>query len=128
MGTETNPSSFLRKPTGLRRIWIFLRVINVRLRFIFLMILVGLVVGYWETITNYYDRWRRPATAPELVQAQEFEFYCPMHPSVMRAEPGNCPICGMPLVKRAKTEQGALPEGVLARVNLTPTKVQLGRI
>lgn len=27
-------------------------------------------------------------------------YTCPMHPEVNRAEPGKCPICGMPLVRR----------------------------
>lgn len=30
---------------------------------------------------------------------------CPMHPEVVRSGPGQCPICGMNLVKRAKTPQ-----------------------
>ena len=116
------------KPSFLRRIWWFIEILNVRLRFIFLMVLVGFVVGYWEDISNHIDRWRRPETAPNLVAAQETEFYCPMHPNIIRSEPGNCPICGMPLVKRAKSAQGELPEGVLAREQLTPLKMQMGRI
>ena len=27
-------------------------------------------------------------------------YTCPMHPQIIRHEPGNCPICGMPLVKK----------------------------
>jgi hypothetical protein len=27
-------------------------------------------------------------------------YTCPMHPEIKRAEPGNCPICGMILVKK----------------------------
>jgi Cu(I)/Ag(I) efflux system membrane fusion protein len=110
------------------RIWTFIRIMNVRLRFIFLMVLVGLVAGKWNTILNYYDRWRRPAHAADLVQAQDVEFYCPMHPSVVRSEPGSCPICGMPLSKRAKGEKQELPAGVLAQVQLSPLKVEMGRI
>jgi hypothetical protein len=30
---------------------------------------------------------------------------CPMHPDVLRDGPGKCPICGMNLVKRAKSPQ-----------------------
>jgi Cu(I)/Ag(I) efflux system membrane fusion protein len=33
--------------------------------------------------------------------AETEEIYtCPMHPQIIRHEPGNCPICGMPLVKK----------------------------
>jgi membrane fusion protein, copper/silver efflux system len=27
-------------------------------------------------------------------------FTCPMHPQIVRREPGSCPICGMALVKK----------------------------
>jgi multidrug efflux pump subunit AcrA (membrane-fusion protein) len=111
-----------------RRLWWLFEVLNVRLRFVFLMVLVGFVVGYWENITNYYDRWRRPATTPDLVVAEEVEFYCPMHPNIIRATEGSCPICGMPLSKRPKSGHAELPEGTLAQVQLTPQKVQMGRI
>ena len=46
-----------------------------------------------------------------------------MHPSVVQDEPGNCPICGMPLSKRKKGQTEALPEGVTARVQLAPFRV-----
>jgi Cu(I)/Ag(I) efflux system membrane fusion protein len=33
--------------------------------------------------------------------ADTVEIYtCPMHPQIIRHEPGNCPLCGMPLVKK----------------------------
>lgn len=108
--------------------WTAVRVLNVRLRFIFLMVLVGLITGYWDHIMNHVDRWRRPAQAAIVGHAHETEFYCPMHPNIIRSEPSNCPICGMPLAQRAKTDAKALPPGVLAQVQLTPLKVQLGRI
>ncbi|QDV89868.1 Cation efflux system protein CusB precursor [Phycisphaerae bacterium RAS2] len=101
---------------------------NVRLRFIFLMVLVGVISSNWEKLQNYYDRWRRPAMASETVQAQEIEYYCPMHPNIIRAQAGSCPICGMPLAKRAKTGRKVLVEGVLAQVQMSPQKVQMGRI
>jgi len=112
----------------LGRLWTFVRIMNVRLRFIFLMLLVGLFVGYWETIVNYYDRWTRPEAVVAAVQAEEIEYYCAMHPNIVRTEPGQCPICGMPLSKRSKTAAAQLPEGVLARRQLSPYKVALGGI
>lgn len=31
------------------------------------------------------------------------EYVCPMHPAIVRDEPGNCPICGMDLIAREAT-------------------------
>jgi Cu(I)/Ag(I) efflux system membrane fusion protein len=108
--------------------WTFLRILNVRLRFVFLMVLVGLVAGYWENIVNHVDRWRRPVRVVQAAAQADVEYFCPMHPNIVRSEPGSCPICGMPLAERPRTEVKALPPGVLAQVQLTPLKVQLGRI
>ena len=117
-----------QSPPAAARFWTFLRILNVRLRFILLMVVVGLVAGNWDDIMNRYDRMRRPARASSLVQDRRVEYYCPMHPNVVRAEAANCPICGMPLSERARTGEKTLPEGVLATVQLTPLKVRMGRI
>ncbi|MEI8195887.1 MAG: efflux RND transporter periplasmic adaptor subunit, partial [Phycisphaerae bacterium] len=115
-----------------RRVWTVIDIIGVRLRFILLMVIVGVIAAKWDTIMNYYDRWTRPAQVAEAAHADEFEFYCPMHPHVHSPIPGKCPICGMPLSKRAKAAHegtGASAEaGVLAQVQLTPQKMQMGRI
>jgi Cu(I)/Ag(I) efflux system membrane fusion protein len=55
-------------------------------------------------------------------------YYCPMHPSVVRDHPGECPICGMTLVP--KSEGPATPGGPvsvpgLAPVELTQERIQL---
>lgn len=120
---------FAAKPSVKRKILTVIDVVSVRLRFILLMVIVGVVAAKWDTIMNYYDRWTRPMQAADMVHVQEVEYYCGMHPNIIRDEPGKCPICGMPLIKRAKTgNRGALPEGVLAQVQLTPQKVEMGRI
>lgn len=40
-----------------------------------------------------------PAFEPAATQARR-EYVCPMHPEIVRDEPGACPICGMALVAR----------------------------
>jgi len=32
---------------------------------------------------------------PMKGEAEEYEYFCPMHPQVIQDVPGNCPICGM---------------------------------
>src|ERR1700730_16948398 len=87
------------------------KVVELRLRFIALMAITGLVFAYWDTLWNRYDKWTRPP-AHQLPSVSNTEFYCPMHPQVVRDEPGSCPICGMPLTTRKKGEKEKLPEGV----------------
>ncbi len=45
----------------------------------------------------------------EHTQAQKEIYTCPMHPQIIRDKPGNCPICGMKLVKK-ETENKAINE------------------
>ena len=35
----------------------------------------------------------------------ELDWTCPMHPEVLRAEPGDCPKCGMALERRTATAE-----------------------
>jgi membrane fusion protein, copper/silver efflux system len=99
------------------------KVVELRLRFIALMAITGLVFAYWDTLWNRYEKWMRPA-ALEHATVAGIEYYCPMHPQVVRDEPGNCPICGMSLAKRKKGDKAILAEGVLSRVQLAAFQVK----
>jgi multidrug efflux pump subunit AcrA (membrane-fusion protein) len=47
-------------------------------------------------------------------------YYCPMHPGIQQDRPGECPICGMTLVLRESSGQGAAakaPVGAAAEVS-----------
>ncbi len=109
-------------------------VILKRVRFIAVLCAVGLFIGYWDTVMNYWDKWTQPGAvhSHELEPGQEF--YCPMDPQVVRStyEPNGdvpkCPICGMPLSVRKKGEAAKLPEGVTGRVQLSPERIQLAGI
>ena len=49
-------------------------------------------------------------TAP-LPGGETTEFTCPMHPEIVRSEPGSCPICGMDLEPVTVTaDEGPSPE------------------
>jgi len=65
-------------------------------------------------------------------QAQTEIYYCPMHPDYTSDKPGNCPICGMHLVKRENTSSAERkikfyrsPMNPSA-TSLTPTKDEMG--
>lgn len=109
-------------PTRWQKFRMVVKVVELRLRFIALMAVTGLTFAYWDTLWNYYEKWTRPP-GERQVAASDIEYFCPMHPTVIQAEPGSCPICGMPLSKRKKGEKATLPEGVLARVSLGPYRV-----
>ena len=122
-----------RRPGLTKAVWFAFKAIEIRLRFIAILVGIGLVIGYWDTIKNHWDKWTRPASG-SVALSTDSEFYCPMHPSVVRdkLDPGGaipkCPICGMPLSKRKKGELPQLPEGVISRVQLSPYRVQLAGI
>ncbi len=100
------------------------RVIFVRLRFIYVFIAVGLVYGNRERIFGFVDRLTRPSKAQDMVTG-EFEWYCPMHPTVVRQDDKEkCPICGMPLSRRKKGEKIQLPPGILSRLQLSPHRIR----
>jgi Cu(I)/Ag(I) efflux system membrane fusion protein len=122
----------LRAPLGLSlggKIWWwfhFLILLKLaRLRFIGLLVAIGLVIVKWDTLIAYYDRWTRPAAETSHVDSQT-EYFCPMHPTVIRDNPKEkCPICFMPLSKRKKGEAvtESLPAGIANRVQLSPYRV-----
>src|SRR5262249_24747801 len=126
-----------RAPPGLsswRKVWWwfdFLILVKIaRLRFIALLVAIGFVIVQWDTLVSYYERWTRPA-GQETAASADVEYYCPMHPSVVRNNlKDKCPICFMPLSKRKKGEVTTepLPAGVVARVQLSPYRIVLGGI
>src|SRR5437016_3753915 len=102
-----NPVSSGRTSAG-GMFWFVVKAVEIRLRFIAILVGIGLVIGYWDTIRNYWDKWTRPTAASVATGLVGEEYYCPMHPNVTRdrLDPDGsipkCPICGMPLSKRVK--------------------------
>jgi Cu(I)/Ag(I) efflux system membrane fusion protein len=116
--------------TGWKRIRFLFKVIEIRLRFILILVVTFVLIGKWDTIKNYWDKWTRPS-AKAVQASSDTEYFCPMHPSVVRdsLEPDGtvpkCPICGMPLSRRKKGEKAVLPAGVLTRVQLSPERIAM---
>jgi membrane fusion protein, copper/silver efflux system len=117
-----------------QKIKMVLKVIEVRLRFIAVLLLTFLVIVYWDTIANHWEKWTRPATAASSDMLAGEEYYCPMDPGVIRDRPDpggktpHCPICGMPLSLRKIGVKEPLPPGVTGRVQLSPERVQLAGV
>ncbi|MCC6421850.1 MAG: efflux RND transporter periplasmic adaptor subunit [Phycisphaerales bacterium] len=116
----------MNKKIFLHDVWVVSKVAMARLRFVMVFVIAALLVGYWENIQNYWDKWTRPAAVEQRVS--DIEYTCSMHPDVVREGPGICPICGMPLIERKKGSKEALPEDVLARVQLTPRRIAMAGI
>ena len=117
-----------------RKIKLVVKVIEVRLRFIAILVATALLMGTGtrsRTTGRNGPGRRKP---PSQAVASDQEFYCPMHPQVVRnslepnGEVPKCPICGMPLSLRKKGEAAPLPQGVTGRVQLSPDRIQLAGI
>lgn len=128
--TEHGPESVSRRRRWASQAWQVAKTLQARLRFFFVLAVVGGTLALWDTGKAYLDHWFRPDTAQARAGAG-LEFWCPMHPTIVREEPDKCPICGMPLSKRRQGEGGSsgpLPPGIVSRVQLTPYRVALAGI
>jgi Cu(I)/Ag(I) efflux system membrane fusion protein len=107
-----------------------LRVAGVRLRFPLILIAAFLVIGRWDVLRNYWDAATRAATGARANPAisSDTEYFCPMDPGILSSWPAKCAICNMGLVRRKKGDAAPLPDGVIARMQLSPYRVQLAGI
>lgn len=112
---------------GLR--W-WVSVAEVRLRFFVLVMIVLGIVTQWQRLRGAWDdwwyAWRGPAASGGV--SGDLEYFCPMDPGVISVWPAICPICNMDLVQRKLHDAHLLPEGVLARMQISPYRVQLAGI
>jgi RND family efflux transporter MFP subunit len=103
-----------------------------RLRFIGLLLAIGALILWWDTLVAHYEKWTRPFFGEEHAASSDYEYFCPMHPQVVTENPREkCPICFMNLTRRKKGEAQAteaLPAGVVTRLQLSPYKVVTANI
>lgn len=112
-------------------VWAALKLLEVRLRIPIVLIVSAVVVGRWDWIRNHWDRLthvpveKGSANSPV---SSDTEYFCPMDPGVVANWPGKCGVCNMDLVRRKKGDAVALPDGVVARMQISPYRVQLAGI
>lgn len=116
------------RPAGQRPLLTALKIILVRFRFFIVLLLVLLLVGYWKVVRTYWDKLTHSPGIVEGAISPDTEYWCPMCPGVLSDWPGKCPVCNMALVRRQKSEAVPLPNGVVARMQLSPERVQLAGI
>jgi len=100
----------------------------VRLRFPLLVLGIAALIANWPWVRNHWDRWTKPGSGLEAARSLDTEYWCPMCPGVLSDWPAKCPVCHMDLVRRAKGEAVPLSDGVVARMQFTPYRVQLAGI
>ena len=65
----------------------------------------------WRRESHGVDEMREPnLSKPASAVQPGIEYTCPMHPEIVRSEPGACPICGMALEPRDVTAEEVNPE------------------
>ena len=98
-----------------------LRLAEVRLRIPLVLIVSAAIVGRWDWVRNHWDRLThvaRQQTSAASPVSSDTEYFCPMDPGVVSNWPGKCGICNMDLVRRKRGEAVALPDGVVARMQI----------
>lgn len=130
-GTQADSPAVARRARGLLwpRLAKALAIAEVRLRLLAVLLIGFLVIGQWETLRNYWETLTASGNgaAPGVISS-DTEYFCPMCPGVVSDWPSKCSVCNMGLVRRKKGEAIQLPDGVLARMQLSPYRVQLAGI
>lgn len=130
-GGESASANAGAAPTKWSRISLILRLIVLRLRFFVVLGAIFVVLASWEKlgrVTEWVEARLAGDGTHERSVSPDSEYFCPMCPGVLSTWPEQCPVCKMPLVRRQKGEAVLLPEGVLARMQLSPYRIQLAGI
>jgi Cu(I)/Ag(I) efflux system membrane fusion protein len=113
------------------RLLLAARAVQVRLRFVAVLAAAFLVIGLWGNLRNYWDTLTHTFSGSHVAEhsiSADTEYFCPMDPGVISDWPAICPVCNMDLVRRKKGEAVLLPEGVVARMQFSPYRIQLAGI
>ena len=85
--------------------------------------LIGFVAGHYSAdrppaVAGKKNQHSSPALSAAS-EAEQVSYVCPMHPEIVADQPGDCPICGMPLV--AHTHAHTPQNSAFPAVKISPT-------
>ncbi len=108
----------------------WLSALQVRLRMFGLLVALATFFAVWPWMSAAWDRWlgKWQHSHEDPAVSSGTEFFCPMDPGVVSTWPAICPICHMDLIRRKKSDAQLLPEGVVARMQLSPYKLTLAGV
>ncbi|MFO0943306.1 MAG: heavy metal-binding domain-containing protein [Pirellulales bacterium] len=107
----------------------WVRVIELRLRFVLLIAFIAIVFTTFSWMVNAWTKFTAGLVdGLDNSVSGDSEFFCPMDPGVVSPWPAICPICNMDLVKRSKTEAQILPSGAVSRMQFTPYRISLAGV
>jgi len=117
----------MNTPSAIRPVLRAITVVLARARFVLLVGGVLAVFAAWPFLRNTWDKLTLAAPTGGAVSSAT-EYWCPMCPGVVSDWPSKCPVCNMALVRRQKGEMIPLPDGVVARVQLSPYRLMLAGV
>ncbi len=80
------------------------------------LVLVLLIAGGYWIYTAFIQKDNEETAAAEI-------YTCPMHPQIVQDRPGQCPICGMDLVKKSEVSSEEQSDHDLGGVNVSAVKL-----
>ncbi|MGK2905963.1 MAG: efflux RND transporter periplasmic adaptor subunit [Desulfuromonadales bacterium] len=89
--------------------------------FLVILIVVGAVAGY-----RYRHLWMGHAEIVGTGAAHQYT--CPMHPFIIKDQPGACPICGMTLVPLAAATTDPVELALPESVSLSPAQLVMANV
>lgn len=117
----------MNNSTAIRSVLRAVAIVLARARFLLLVGGLLAVLAAWPFLRNSWDKLTRVAPTGGAVSSAT-EYWCPMCPGVVSDWPTKCPVCNMALVRRQKGEMTPLPDGVVARVQLSPYRLHLAGV
>ncbi len=80
-----------------------------------LAVIIIVAGGYW-IYSTFIQKNNTESTKNEI-------YTCPMHPQIVQDRPGQCPICGMDLVKKSELSEDESSDHDLGGVNVSGVKL-----